>query len=252
MQININFNERTLGPYTEEQIRKDWNNPKRIMGAPSGRCEVVADPLNPTLSVLKIKYPKGKVGQEEDGGGAQWRLRFEEGCNECTVEYQVMFPDGFDFVKGGKLPGLCGGTSPGGGKKSDGSDGFSARIMWRERGEIFQYMYWMERAPEKKWGDDLPWLDIEGDQNPFTFTTGKWHSLKTQIIMNTPGESDGKITSWFDGKLALSQNGAFRAKGATFGIDSFNFTTFFGGNTLDWAPTKDEVVYFSDFTITRK
>jgi hypothetical protein len=67
--------------------------------------------------------------------------------------------------------------------------------------------------------------------------------------MNTPGERDGNIISWFDGKLALSCIGAFRAKGATFGIDNLNFTTFFGGNTPDWAPTKDEVIYFNDFKI---
>jgi len=148
------------------------------------------------------------------------------------------------------LPGLSGGTSPGGGKKSDGSDGFSARIMWRENGDIFQYMYWMERVPEKKWGDDLPWIDISGNSQPFKFILGQWHTLKTEITMNNPGKRDGKIISWFNGKLALSYSGAFRADGATFGIDNFNFTTFFGGNTPDWAPTKDETVYFSEFKIT--
>jgi hypothetical protein len=245
----ISFVDKHLGPYAEDQINIDWNTPKRIMGAKSGRLNVVSDPLDPRRNVLEIKYPQGRVGQEEDGGGAQWRLRFEESYDKCTVEYQVMFPIGFDFVRGGKLPGLSGGTSPGGGKKSDGSDGFSARIMWREQGEIFQYMYWMERAPEKKWGDDLPWTDVNGDQKPFRFIPGQWHTLKTEITMNTPGERDGNIVSWFDGKLALSCRGAFRAKGATFGIDNFNFTTFFGGNTSDWAPTKDEVVYFADFEI---
>ena len=247
--MKISFNEKPLGLYTEEQIRKDWNNPKRIMGADKGRTEVVKDPVDSSRNVLAIKYPKGKVGQEENGGGAQWRFRFDKGYEKSTVEYSVMFPEGFDFVKGGKLPGLCGGTSPSGGKKSDGSDGFSARIMWRQEGEVFQYMYWMERAPEKKWGDDLPWTYINGDQLSIRFIPGKWHKLKTEITMNTPGERDGNITSWFDDKIVLSCIGAFRAKGAGFGIDSFNFTTFFGGNTLDWAPTKDEIVYFSDFKI---
>jgi hypothetical protein len=55
--------------------------------------------------------------------------------------------------------------------------------------------------------------------------------------------------SWFDGKLALSTVGAFRATGATFGIDSFNFTTFFGGIMPDWAPSKDEMAFFNDFII---
>jgi len=247
MNKTISFDALPLGPYTEDQIRMDWN-PKRIMGANKGRCNIVPDPLDASKKVLQISYPKGKVGQEEDGGGAQWRLRFDS-VNKCTVEYKVMFPEGFNFVKGGKLPGLDGGTSPAGGRKSDGSDGFSARIMWRERDELFQYMYWMERSPEKNWGDDLPWRDMGGNNEPFKIVPGQWHTLKTEIVMNTPGERDGRIASWFDGKLALSQDGAFRAKGATFGIDSFNFTTFFGGNTLDWAPVKDEVVYFNDFVL---
>jgi hypothetical protein len=249
MQKHINFNNLPLGLYTEEQINSDWNTPNRILGIKSGRVNIVNDPLDSARKVLEIKYPEGKVGQEEDGGGAQWRFRFEETFQKCTVEYQVMFPKDFDFVKGGKLPGLSGGTSPGNGKESDGSDGFSARIMWREQGEIFQYMYWMERAEDKHWGDDLPWVDINGDQKPFRFIPGEWHTLKTEITMNTPGERNGNITSWFDGKLALSSAGAFRAEGATFGIDNFNFTTFFGGNTPDWAPSKDEVAYFADFKI---
>lgn len=245
---NINFDNLSLGLYTEEIIRRDWNDPKRIMGVKSGRCEIVLDPFDQNKKVLKINYPKGKIGQEEDCGGAQWRLRFET-CGKCTVEYKVMFPKDFNFVKGGKLPGLSGGTSPGGGKKSDGSDGFSSRIMWREGGALFQYMYWMERALNKKWGDDLPWIDIDGDKKPIKIIKGEWCHLKTEITMNILGSRDGLIKSWFNGKLVLMQNGAFKKEGAVFGIDNLNFTTFFGGNTLDWAPVKDEVVYFSDFII---
>lgn len=248
MTNNISFNNNPLGPYSESEIKRDWNNPRRIMGARQGRCAIVEDPLDPSRRVLQIKYPKGKVGQEEDGGGAQWRLQFDTPFDKCSVEYQVMFPFSFDFVRGGKLPGLCGGSSPAGGKKSDGSDGFSSRIMWREQGEVFQYMYWMERAPEKKWGDDLPWTDPASENRmSMRFIPGLWHSLKTEIVMNTPGRRDGRINSWFDRKHYLSRDGAFRADGATFGIDSFNFTTFFGGNTPDWAPTKDESVYFANF-----
>ena len=109
-------------------------------------------------------------------------------------------------------------------------------------------MYWMERSPDKKWGDDLPWKD-QTTGKPLAFIPGKWHTLKTEIIMNTPGQKNGSINSWLDGQLALSVKGIFRAEGATFGIDSLNFTTFFGGNTLDWAPVKDEVVYFADFSM---
>jgi len=44
-----------------------------------------------------------------------------------------MFGDNFDFVRGGKLPGLGGGASRGfGGTPEEYQNGFSARLMWRE------------------------------------------------------------------------------------------------------------------------
>ena len=37
----------------------------------------------------------------------------------------------FDFVRAGKIPGLAGGRTNTGGRKPDGTDGWSARMMWR-------------------------------------------------------------------------------------------------------------------------
>ena len=69
MNKNISFNNCPLGLYTKDRIDQDWNNPSRIMGVGSGRCNIVEDPINKSRHVLEIKYPKGKTGQEEDGGG---------------------------------------------------------------------------------------------------------------------------------------------------------------------------------------
>lgn len=45
----------------------------------------------------------------------------------------MRFGDNFDWVRGGKLPGLCAGDCPTGCDKSiKPKDGFSARIMWTE------------------------------------------------------------------------------------------------------------------------
>ena len=243
--IKISFNNEKLGIVDEEIINRLFNNPPKIVGVKEGLCSIAKDPLNEKLKVLKVKYP-GKIIQESK---TRWRLVFNKSFESATVTYRVMFPVGFEFVRGGKLPGFYGGTAPRGGMKSDAGDGFTARIMWRENGEIFQYMYWVERKKEKNWGDDLPWIDIDGDMQPFKFTLGQWHTLTTRIVMNTPGNNDGSITSWFDGKLALSTISTFRAEGMNYGIDSFMFTTFFGGNDLTWAPKKDEYVYFGDINI---
>ena len=53
---------------------------------------------------------------------------------------QIMFGSGFDFVKGGKLPGLFGGgVSCSGGAESE--ECFSTRFMWRRDGEGEVYGY---------------------------------------------------------------------------------------------------------------
>jgi len=244
-ELKISFNNEKEGLINEEVISKLFNNPPKIVGVKEGLCSIVKNPLDSSHKFLQIKYPKGIIQEEK----TRWRLIFDKPYESATVTYKVMFPVGFDFVKGGKLPGFFGGTSPRGGMKTNLGDGFSARIMWRENGEIFQYMYWMEKSEDKKWGDDLPWIDIDGNNKPFRFIPGQWHTLTTRIVMNTPGENDGNVTSYFDGKLALTTNGIFRAKGMNFGIDSFMFTTFFGGNDLTWAPKKDEVAYFGDIEI---
>lgn len=52
------------------------------------------------------------------------------------VSYEVAFDTDFDWVKGGKLPGLRGGNLDGcsGGNQADGDNCFSARLMWRQGG----------------------------------------------------------------------------------------------------------------------
>jgi hypothetical protein len=52
------------------------------------------------------------------------------------LSYYVRFSENFDFVKGGKLPGLFGGVGNSGGEIPDGTDGFSTRFMWRRNGDF--------------------------------------------------------------------------------------------------------------------
>lgn len=53
------------------------------------------------------------------------------------VSYEVAFDKGFEWVKGGKLPGLRGGSPNGcsGGNQADGTSCFSTRMMWRTSGQ---------------------------------------------------------------------------------------------------------------------
>lgn len=251
----IDFENESEGIYTVEQMKASWNNPSWDDGVSEGRCHIINDPAGVRGKVLRVLYPKGGVGPSQ--GGAQWKMNFNQSYDTLYVSYYVMLPADFDRIQGGKLPGLAGGTAPTGGKVSDGTDGFSARIMWRNRNTadgtqsaICQYMYYMEST--NTWGEDFFWAY----PNPTRSSTrrylvhGQWHNLKTRIIMNTPGTRNGRVTSWLDGELALDSAVMLRAEGADFGIDLFYFSTFFGGSDSTWAPSKDEYIYFDHFVFS--
>ena len=67
------------------------------------------------------------------------------GYDDLYCSYYVRFAPGFDYVKGGELPGLAGGAANTGGNKPTGRDGWSARMMWRTGGEVVQYVYHVDQ-----------------------------------------------------------------------------------------------------------
>lgn len=73
-------------------------------------------------------------------------------ATEVLFSYSVYFSDGFDFVKGGKLPGLYGGESLesakscSGGRQDERDTCFSARMMWRADGAGELYNYFPENG----------------------------------------------------------------------------------------------------------
>ncbi len=177
-------------------------------------------------------------------GGAQWKLLLDASYEQLFVSYWIRFDDDFDFVKGGKLPGLMGGTANTGGDKPNGTDGFTARMMWRTDGKKVQYVYHPDQP--NSYGEDFEWN--EGGQR--YFVPGQWHHVEHRVVINTPGQYDGIVEGWFDGELALHIDDLRFCTTDAFSIDGLYFSTFFGGSGSDWAPSKDETVDFDGFIIS--
>lgn len=247
------FDNEPIGTYTPTQMKAAWNNPSWENGLTEGRGEIVQEDGK---TCLRILYPQGLLSN----GGTQWEMDLGQSYDTLWVSYNLKFQDSFNFVKGGKLPGLGGGSTPTGGQPVTGEDGFSARIMWKytatasdSQGVATQYIYHMDQPstygeyfyyayPNPNWSSARRY-----------FKPGQWHSVKTRIIINTPGQFDGRITSWLDDELAMDSSAMrFRADGIThFGVDKFLFSTFFGGGDVSWAASKDEHIYFDDFVISK-
>jgi hypothetical protein len=244
--LRVDFDDSPLGKYTETNLEADWGAIPWNNGIDAGRAEIVGGDDAHMGRSLRIRYPAGGVGAGPSG--AQFKVTIPAPANGPAYEdlycaYWLKFSDGFAFVKGGKIPGFAGGTANTGGDKPNGSDGFSARMMWRGSGKVVQYLYHPDQPTT--YGEDLDWA-LGGQR---IFEPGSWHRVEHRVVMNTPGMSDGMVQAWFDGKLALDHQGVRFRDVSDFAIDIFYFSTFFGGSGASWAPPGDQYVTFDDFII---
>ncbi|KAF8496747.1 hypothetical protein F5888DRAFT_362930 [Russula emetica] len=65
--------------------------------------------------------------------------------NNVALEYKVFFLGNFDWVKGGKLPGLYGGHTTRCSSGNPALDFLSTRLMWRAGGVSELYLYYAQK-----------------------------------------------------------------------------------------------------------
>lgn len=139
-----------------------------------------------------------------------------------TLFYDIMFENGFDFAKGGKLPGLAsaefdsGCTEDGDAKRLPTN--WSIRLMWRPNGRLQLYSYDQSR-PSGSCGiyrtldesaGDAPY-EVPGQFNAndgkFRFKPGVWYTLRISVQVNDNNsvvrDSNGNPVSG-NGKVSLA------------------------------------------------
>ena len=163
---------------------------------------------------------------------------------ELWLSYYVKFGTGFDFRRGGKLPGLAsGGGRYTGGNRPVNGEGWSARYVWRPEGGAAVYLYYVDMPDQ--WGEGLALQE-------FTFTPGTWHQVTQHIKLNTNDDANGVLETWVDGTQYLSRADIRFRLGDQGLIDSLYFSTFHGGKKQDWAPRVDSTAFFDGFVVSRE
>ena len=200
---------------------------------------------------LKVTYPKGKFGPDESGGQAKLKL---EPRQEYYASYSLRFSDNFSWGgkdEGGKLPGLSGGDNCSGGQSCDGTNGFSARFMWRKGGKAVLYLYHMDKP--HKWGEDIPLKHTNGRE--VIFPKGKWVKLTERVKLNTisngKANADGEVQVWYNGEEVLNKKG-IRFVTNHNQVDNFYFSTFHGGNSPEWAPRETSWIWYDDLKVSEE
>lgn len=201
---------------------------------------------------VRVLYPANSASQtamKEAGtadGGAQGYYSLKSGAvDEATLSYSLFLPAGFNFVKGGKLPGLYGGTQTSGGNQGDG--GFSTRFMWRKGGGGELYLY----AAQPPSGPDViqTGKGFSIGRDTFTFPTGAWSALQQHVKLNTPGKPDGVLQVSINGKVVINRSDIMYRTDPSLHIEGLFFSTFFGGDDATWASPTAQESYFADFKL---
>lgn len=206
---------------------------------------------------LRVNYPAGGLGPSETG--VQFPIVFKDipkvenkYYQEAYLRYYVKFEEGFDFRKGGKLPGLMGGGDSwnrSGGNQPVGDNGWTLRFMWVDDGKLIVYAY-VPKSENGKWGETLWGQGIDCD---FKAKPGKWICIEQYVNVGTPNKDDGKLKVWIDGKekVNITDMRFWNKENNNGRIGGVYFSTFHGGNTEDWAPLNDSYIRFDGFVVAK-
>jgi hypothetical protein len=212
---------------------------------------------------IQVTYLKEKFASN---AGAHFRAQ-PKGFpySEVAVSYKVFFPRDWDFVLGGKLPGVWGGD-PGSGGGNWNSDGWSARVMFREGGEAVAYLYMSTDQGSYNGSEKCPLVKNQGTgfddiahhtngagidiwrKKGLQLKKGTWNSVTLAVKVNTRGKADGSITLTVNGKTQTFNKICWSKTSQK--INGLTFASWMGGGSAEYAPKKTQRADFKDITIT--
>ncbi|GJF00127.1 hypothetical protein PsYK624_164060 [Phanerochaete sordida] len=196
-------------------------------------------------------------------GPAEWRRALEHHRvqQEVVLSYEVRFEDGWEWQKGGKLPGVYGGVGEfaygcSGGRQENRCKCFNLRLMWRQggAGELYAYLPLNDTnaaalmaVPQTHRNPDYGFSVGRG---LWKFEPGRWIAVAERVKMNTVGQADGEVEVFIDGRSVLCAKGLILrdADASESSVQGLHFQTFFGGHSEEWASPKDQKAWFTNIS----
>jgi hypothetical protein len=159
---------------------------------------------------LRVQIAQGSTGAMS----TSYKFGRETGTEPEAIyfRYYLRLADDWNqTVEGGKLPGISGtyGIAGWGGRKSDGTDGWSARGAFQRTipaenplggtTPIGTYCYHADM--QGHYGDIWIWND---DYLGF-LQNNRWYCIEQYLKLNAPGVKDGVLRAWVDGRQAFQK-----------------------------------------------
>ncbi|XP_064601303.1 uncharacterized protein LOC135467459 [Liolophura sinensis] len=228
---------------------------KAIRSYGEENMDLVDDPAGGHVKVMRVFYANGTRNPgHHPRGGAQFYSYPIEQRTSVTLTYDVYFAKNFDFVKGGKLPGLMGGTTRTCSGGRDSEHCFTTRFMFRREGDGEVYFY----APQDQEPDFCERENVKCNfekghsmgRGTWRFKTGVWQTISQHVHLNTLGVRDGFMKVWVDGHEVYESRHLLFRKYSEVEITGMFFSTFFGGSDSTWETPHDTYTYYKNFFFT--
>lgn len=174
-----------------------------------------------------FSHPVMRVDVPKDGHyGTQMNYVFDKGYDEVHTSWQVYLPEGWTTARSHhmKFPGIAHTDKHGwGGRKTDGTGGWSARTGFRDQGDSVTGEFYVYHMDMGRWGSSYKW---EG-----TIPREEWVEIENYVRVNTPGEADGVIKAWVNGDLVYEKSDLrFRAAGfEQYSAKEMSWVIYHGG-----------------------
>lgn len=255
------FDTQTLGDWTQTEMIAAFPGTTGYMrgmtGSPSGGRTSIVDGANAISGkALRAAFPKDKLGSSS---GMHFWPPIGTNLTEAYFGYWVRFDPDIPKVKGGKLPGLTGGTtdkgqpSPCCGRPMALGKGFSSRLMFVGGRKFTNYFYWIDNPRCDQTGCTGTANPPSGDGprlNTIVWTPGKWHFVEQHVKLGTAGAANGLFQVWVDGVLMTDiQNTRIIGPGQSFSITKLQMETYLGGKGESWWSPVDTAVYFDTLIV---
>jgi hypothetical protein len=234
----------------------DWQNEWTYA---EGTIEVVNDDSGLQFSPLQGKALRAKIPQGENSSMSviyKFADKIGEEPEEIYFRYYLRFADDWDqTVAGGKLPGISGtyGVAGWGGRKPDGTDGWSARGTYflsisgdnplSGTHPIGTYCYYADQPGT--YGDTWAW----NNEYKGFLTKNRWYCIEQYVRMNTPGVHNGIIRAWVEGRPAFSKEDIMFRTVDTLKIEQIWMNVYHGGTAVS---PYDQHLYIDNVVIARQ
>lgn len=233
---------------------------KKIDAVVSSVADIVS--VGSVQPSMQVEYVPGVAGSSSGFGF------YAAPCHafpsaEAKFSYKVYFPETFDWVKGGKLPGIFIGAPGATGGNWEPESG-SVRMVWQRGGHAALYLYLPTQISSKRTKEGA--IAAQGPKfrkhshvtekgchvwrrGFFKLNRGAWNDVTLYVKLNTVGRNDGIIQVEVNGTKDVLDDMLLRAD-ATVLLGGISIQTFYGGHRKDCAcPVTGSYAKFREFKV---